>query len=273
MKKPLKILCIILSVVLILFVVVAIAIDIFAEGALKVGIEVAATKTLNVGVRVGKIDLSIMRGKLGISNLLIDNPPGYQHEKLLELKDAQIQVSIKSLMSDTINIKQFKLDGVHVVLEQRGISGNNLQDVIKAIPASPKTEAEPAKAGKKLRIDNLEISNVVVDVKLLPVPGKADTVTLKLPPIKMTDLGNDGKLDTAALSGKILLAITKGIAEQGAGVLPEEMVSTMKTTLNQALDVGKTAAKEGEKILKEGKNVGEGLIKDFKGLLKPKEKE
>jgi hypothetical protein len=273
MKKPLKILCVILLVVLILLVVVAIAIDIFAESALKMGIEVAATKTLNVGVRVGKIDLSIMQGKLGIRNLLIDNPPGYQHDRLLELKDAQIEVSVKSLLGDMVNIKQLKLDGVRIVLEQRGISGNNLQDVIKAIPASPKTEAEPARAGKKLRIDNLEISNVTVDVKLLPVPGKKDTVTLKLPPIKMTDLGSDGKLDTAALSAKILLAITKGIAEQGAGVLPEEMVNTMKATLSQTLDMGKTAAREGEKILKEGKDVGEGLIKDFKGLLKPKEKE
>jgi hypothetical protein len=271
MKKPLKILRTILIVVVAVIIVAAIAINIFVERALKMGVEIAATKTLNVGVSVGKIDLSIIQGKLGIHNLLIDNPPGYQHKRLLELKNGQVQVSIKSLLSDTVNIKQLKLDGVHVVMEQRGISGNNLQDVIKAIPASPETEGEPAKAGKKLRIDNLEISNVTVDVKLLPVPGKKDTVTLKLSPIKMTDLGSDDKLDTAALSGKILLAIAKGIAEQGAGVLPDEMVNTMKATLSQTLDMGKTAAKEGEKILKEGRDVGEGLIKDFKGLLKPKE--
>ncbi len=273
MKKPLKILRIVLIVIVVSIIVAVIAINLFVERALKMGVEIAATKTLNVGVSVGDIDLSILRGKVGISDLLIDNPPGYQHKRLLELKNGQVQVSIKSLLSDTVNIKQFKLDGVHVVLEQRGVSGNNLQDVIKAIPTSPKTEGEPAKAGKKLRIDELEISNVVVDVKLLPVPGKKDTVTMKLSPIRMTDLGSDDKLDTAALSGKILLAIAKGVAEQGAGVLPEEMVSTMKTTLNQALDVGKAAAEEGEKVLKEGKDIGEKLIGDFKGLLKPKEKE
>jgi len=37
--------------------------------------------------------------------------------------------------------------------------------------------------------------------------------------------------------------------------------------------LGKTAAKEGEKLLEEGKDVGKGLIEGFKGLLKPKEKE
>jgi hypothetical protein len=88
MKKSLKTVSIVLLAVLILAAVVAIAIDIFAERALKTGIEVAATKALNVRVSVGKVDLSIMAGKLGIGNLLINNPPGYQYDKLLELKDA-----------------------------------------------------------------------------------------------------------------------------------------------------------------------------------------
>ncbi len=270
MKKTLKIVRIVIIVVLLVILVVALAIDIFAERALKMAIETAATKTLNVGVSVGEIDLSIIGGKLGISNLVISNPPGYQHDRLLELKDAQIEVDIGSLLGDTVNIKQFKLDGVRVVMEQRGVSGNNLQDVIKAIPSEPKAETEPGKPGKKLQIDNLEISNITVDVKLLPVPGKADTVTMKLTPIRMTDLGSDEKLDTAILSAKILLAIANGIAEQGTDVLPKEMVSTMKSTLSQTLDLGKTAAKEGEKLLEESKDAGKGLIEGFKGLLKQK---
>ena len=90
MKKTLKIVRIVLIVVLLVIFVVALAINIFAERALKMAIETAATKTLNVGVSVGEIDLSIIGGKLGISNLLIDNPPGYQHDRLLELKDAQL---------------------------------------------------------------------------------------------------------------------------------------------------------------------------------------
>ncbi|UCE98951.1 MAG: AsmA family protein [Planctomycetota bacterium] len=273
MKKALQVVRVILLAIVILVVVVVVAINIFAERALKMSIEAAATKTLNVGVSVGNIDLSIMGGKLGISNLLISNPPGYQHDRLLELKDAQIEVNVRSLLGDTVNIKQLKLDGLRIVLEQRGISGNNFEDVIKTIAAKPKAEAGSGEPGKKLRIDNLEISNVTVDVKLLPVPGRADTVTLKLSPIRMTDLGGDDKLDTAVLSAVILLAITNGIAEQGAGVLPKEMVRTMRLTLDRTLDLGKTAAKESEKLLKESKDVGEKLMKDFEGLLKPKEKE
>jgi uncharacterized protein involved in outer membrane biogenesis len=262
---------VILLAVLILAAVVAIAIDIFAERALKTGIEVAATKALNVRVSVGKVDLSIMAGKLGISNLLISNPPGYQYDKLLELKDAQIEVDVKSLLGERVNIRKIRLDGVNVVLEQR-ITNNNLLDVIKTISDGRKAKGESKKGGRKLHIDNLEISNVTVKAKLLPIPGRADTITLKLDPIVMTDLGSDNKLDTAELSGKILLAIAAGVADKGTGVLPKEMTSAMKSTLDTTIELGKTATKEGKKLLEEGKDRGEEVIDGLEGLLKkPKE--
>lgn len=277
MKKALKNLRIILLAILILVIVVVVVVDLFVDRAVKIGIEAAATKTLNVGVSVDKADLSIMGGKLTLQNLLINNPPGYEHDKLLELKDAKIVVDIKSLLSDVVHIREIKLDGVDVVLEQRGISGNNLQDVIKAIPSGPEAEGEPEAAGKKLHIDNLEISNVTVKVKLLPVPGRADTVPLKLAPIKMTNLGSDNKLDTAALSGKILLAIARGVAEQGVGVLPKEMVDTMKSTLGKTMDVSKRVIEDGEDIgkdlIKGAEDVGRGIAEGLKGLLKPKKEE
>jgi uncharacterized protein involved in outer membrane biogenesis len=272
MKKSLKTVSIVLLAVLILAAVVAIAIDIFAERALKTGIEVAATKALNVRVSVGKVDLEIFAGKLGIGNLLINNPPGYQYDKLLELKDAQIKVDVKSLLGQRVNIREIKLDGVNIFLEQRGVSGNNLQDVTKTVSDGRKAEGKSEKGGRKLHVDNLEISNVTVKAKLLPVPGKADTITLKLDPIVMTDLGSDNKLDMAELSSKILIAIVTGVADKGTGVLPKEMTIAMKSTLDTTIELGKTATKEGKKLLEEGKGSGSELIKDLKGLLKkPKE--
>lgn len=264
MKKSLKALRIVLLMIGIIVVAAVILINLFADRAVKIGIETAATRTLNVGVDIDNVDLSIIGGKLALQNLIIKNPPGYQHDKMLELRNAEIEVNVKSLLNEVVNIREIKLDGMKVTLEQRGISGNNLQDVIAAIPKSQKTKGEPS--GKKLHIDNLEISNITVNVKLLPVPGKADTVTLELSPIKMTDLGSDNKLDTAELSGKILLAIASGVAEQGVGVLPKNMVDAMQSTLDKTIDLGKAASEKGQELI----NVGKGL---FEGLLKPKKQE
>jgi hypothetical protein len=277
MKKLRKILLVILAAIVILAVAVVALVNLFADRVVKIGIESAATKALNVGVSVDNVKLSIMAGKLALGNLVINNPPGYQHDKLLQLKTANIAVDVRSLLSDVVNIKEIKLDGAEVVLEQRGVSGNNLQDIMKSLPSAPKTEAGSQPSGKKLHIDSLELSNITVKAKLLPIPGKADTVTLKLSPIKMTNLGGDNKLDTAALLGKILVAIANGIAEQGAGILPDDMVGAMKSTLAKTAELGKEVLKTGENlgkdVLKNTENLGKDLTEGLKGLLKPKKQE
>lgn len=291
MKKLGKFLSILISAAVIVAALGILAVALFANNALDVAIESAGTKALNVGVSVDEVDLSILRGRLGIRDLAINNPPGYQHKRLLELGRGQVKVNARSLLSDVVNIHEVKLDGMNVVLEQRGVSGNNLQDIIKALPDKEKQGSEPG--GKKLHIDSLEITNIQVRVKLLPVPGKVDTLTIKLTPIRMTDLGGENKLDTAALSRKILLAIAGGIAEQGTGLLPDEMMGSLVSELSRlgdmpdimlktgiklleagagagkgATDVGKSI---GEGVLKGAEDVGKGITEGLKGLLKKKE--
>ena len=177
------------------------------------------------------------------------------------------------MLGDTVQIREVKLDGINLVIEQKGLS-NNLQDILKAIPSgSPGQRDEAAGPGKKLRIDSLEITNVTVKVKLLPVPGKSDTVTLNLTPIRMTNLGSDDKMTVAKLTGKILLAIANGVAEPGAGRLPKDMTKAMEATLSKTIELGATATEEGKKLIEEGTDAGKGLLEGFKGLLKAKKKE
>jgi uncharacterized protein involved in outer membrane biogenesis len=269
MKKGRKSLRITVATILIVVLVILILIDVFAGHAVKLGIEVGATKALNVAVKVGGVNLALTRGRFGIEKLSIDNPPGYQHDKMLELDEARIAVNITSLLGDTVNIKEIYLDGMEVVLEQR-MTGNNIQDIISSIETKekkPSKPAEPSEApGKKLHVESLEISNVTVKAKLLPVPGKKDTVILKLSPIKMTNLGADNKMDTAKLSSKILLAIADGVARQGAGILPSDMVDTMKSSLDKTMALGKTAAAEGKKVIESSADVGKDVIEGGKDI-------
>lgn len=273
MKAVSKVMKIVLFGILVLVVLVAVLIHLFGNSVLKTGIENAASKTLNVDVTIDALDFSMLGGKVSFRNLTVNNPPGYEHDKLLEIGDARIAVSIGSLLKDTVNIKEILIDGIDITFEQKGVTGNNLQDVIKTIPKpDEQPQDKTAKPGKKLHIEKLQITNVTVKAKLLPVPGKADTVTLKLEPILMTDLGSDDKLDTAKLSAKILLAIAQGIAEQGAGLLPEGVTDAMKKTLGKATDLGEAAAKEGKKLLEKSTDTGKEIIEGFRGLLKPKKK-
>lgn len=274
MKGIRKILILISGAILALIICIVVLVQLFGSSLLKTGIETSATKTLNVDVSIDDMSLSILGGKVGFQNLIIDNPPGYQHENLLEVGDASIAVRIGSLLEDTVNIKEIMFDNVNVVLEQKGVESNNLQDIIKSLPKKQADQKDQTKKdSKKLHVDTLEITNVTVQVKLLPVPGKVDTVTLKLNPIRMTDLGSEEKLDTAELTSKILLAIAAGVTEQGVGILPEDMTNAMRTTLGKTAELGKAAAESGKKILEEGTDAGKEILKGVQDLLKPKEKE
>ncbi len=266
---------------LVVVLVISLVVHFAGDAALKAGIETSASKALGVNVSVGKISFSILAGKVKIKNLVIDNPEGYQHPELLRIGKGYVDVSVTSLLSDTVEIETIKFDGIDMVIEQKGLT-SNLNDVMKNLPsgdgpaAKAPAEEKPAKEAKNLLISELEISNVVVKAKLLPIPGKADTVTIPLAPIQMTNLGSDDKMSTSKLAGKILAAIAAGVAQQGADLLPKDMVSDINSALKDkgalVLDESEVIVKEalegtkdvGEKVLEGGKELGDAL----KGLFK-----
>ncbi len=266
MKGMRKILTSVLSAIALLIIGVVVFVDLFADRAVRIGIETAATKALNVGVDVNDVDLTLTKGKLVMRELVVNNPSGYQHKHMLDIERTKIYIETRSLLSDEVKIKSIKMEGVEVVLEQKGLS-NNLQDVLKSIKQEPEEEA----GGKKLHIDTLEIYGIKVKVKLLPVPGKVDTMTFELNPIKMTDLGSDKKLNTAALTAKIFVAIVGGVVEQGVGKLPEQMLKGMSSTIGMTLDLGMGIIEGGksitEGILKGTGDAGKGVIKGIGGIL------
>jgi len=261
MKIVGKILKLVVLIVVIVLVAAVVAFHLYSGQIIKSSVKTAASNALKVGVDVNGISLSILQGTVAINGLIINNPPGYTYKNLLELSKADIAVNIRSLIQDTVHIKEIKLDGMDMVIEQKGFS-NNLQEITKGLPSEKEQQGQPT--GKKLVIDDLEITNVRVKVKLLPVPGKADTVSLNLAPIKMTNLGGDNKLDMAKLSAKIMVAIAQGVVQQGAGVLPGDMLKTINST------IGKAGIEEAIKVIESGTEGSKGILKGATDLLKPK---
>jgi hypothetical protein len=265
MKSAKKILAYAVVSIAVILLVLIIGFHIFGAGMIKAVVEKTASSTLGVPVTVKSINLSILRGQVEIKGLVVKNPPGYANETLLELGDGIVNLDIGSLMSDTIKIQLVKLDDTKLTIEQKGLT-NNLNEILDKLPkeekeAAPKTE----KPGKNLTVNKLEITNTNVSVKLLPIPGKSDTVSLKLDTIVMENLGTDKKLSVASLVSKVIGALASGIAKQGAGVLPDDMVKGLGSTLGKTAELGKDAVKSTTEA---GKNVVEGV----KGLFGDKKK-
>lgn len=266
MKSVKKIIaCVAVSIAVILLVLI-VGFHIFGAGMIKAVVEKTASSTLGVPVTIKSIDLSILRGKVGIKGLVVKNPPGYANETLLELGDGLVNLDIGSLMGDTIKIQLVKLDDTKLTIEQKGLT-NNLKEILDKLPKEEKEAVpETEKPGKNLTVAKLEITNTNVRVKLLPIPGKSDTVSLKLDPIVMENLGTEKKLSVASLVAKVMGALAAGVARQGAGVLPDDMVKGIGSAFGKTAELGKDAVKEGQKALKETTDIGKGAVEGVKEL-------
>ena len=267
-KQALRILYVALGTVVLVLILALLGVTVFANQTVGKAISAGASKALGVDVTVGDVSLSLLKGEIELNDLIIDNPKGYNHKTFLTLGQAHIAVNTKSLLSDTVEITAITLDGVDVVMEQKGLT-NNVQDLVETINNNSQPGKEPS--GKKLVINTLDITSTSVKVKLLPVPGKADTLTFKLAPIRLKNLGENKVMDTSAVTSRIILALAGGIVEQGLDILPKDLLETTGKALGATAQLGvqliNTGGKAGGEVVKGVGRLGGGLIK---GLLSKK---
>jgi hypothetical protein len=257
---------VVIPIVVLLLVLVA-AFFLVGNTLIKKGIETAGSKTLGVQVTVKSVNLSLLRGRVGIKGLVIKNPPGYANDTLLELGEGVVNLNVGSLLGDPIKIELVKLDGTKLTMEQKGLT-NNLKEILDKLPREEEqAQQKPQEKGKNLNISKLEITNTNVKVKLLPIPGKSDTVSMNIDPIVMTNLGSDKKLKMGELVARILGAIAAGIAKQGVGLLPDDMVSGIGSALGKTAELGKAATQGSKKLLDGTTGAGKNVVEGIGGLL------
>jgi hypothetical protein len=267
MKKLIRAFLIIIVVLIVLAIGVVVAAILLADKAVQSAVEKTGTRTLNMAVKVGKANASLLSGAVGLHEITVANPKGYQGPALLKLQEVNIKADLASLLGKEVLIKDMKLDNMEMFVEQKGLQ-NNLYEVIKPLRGHKPT-------GKGLVIDSLEIANVTVHVNMPAIPGQTQSVDLKLASIQMVELGRNEKMDTAMLIGKILLAVAAGIAEQGAGILPKETVGDLSSVLDKAIDIGKIILNPGGKTPdgQQKDSLGKTVTDGIKDLLGGKKKQ
>ena len=251
----------VLFTIVIMLVIVAIISPFVIDNILKVSIEKAIKKQLNVDASVGRVHLNIAAGSIEVNDLTIGNPPGYEFKNILELKSISIKANVRSLASGTIEVNEVNLNNAAVAIEQKGLT-SNLNDILKSTK-KPKAETEKTEQkGKNVHVASVDIQDINVTAKLLPVPGKLDTVRLKISRLHLSDIG--GKKTTLAdVAGKIFTEISNAIVREGSNIIPSDVLGPINENIGQARE---KVLKTEEEMKKEVKGATEGL----KGLFKKK---
>lgn len=184
----------------------------------KYGSEITGTDVNLKGFKLG-----LANGEGNISEITVGNPKDYSAKNIFELGNIYVKVDIKSLTSDTIIIEDIEVSKPIINYEMLSLTRNNISDIqenikkntAKTSTSEKKTEeakSEDTAASKKVVIKKLSIK----DGEINAIVGKEEAVSVKLPTITMTNIGEDkkGESITTTISkilGKILSSASSAV--------------------------------------------------------------
>lgn len=271
------------SAVILACVVIAVIVMLLALNSIaRRGIEAGATYALGVPTTLGSASIGVFSGEFGMSKLKVSNPEGFGTPHFLSLGDADVAVSLGSLTKDTIDVPRFALDSIDVHLERKD-KRSNYQVILDNLeklsgPADPAKPPPKEGGGKKLIVRDLTIRDVTVHVDALGLPGASTIgdatgasarVTIPIKEIRLQNVGQTGSgvggsgVTISQLSGIIVQAVMAATIEEGAGVLPADLLNDLGSQLGDLdglahvpMQVGGKAVDAVQKFGQEASKIG-----------------
>ena len=228
-----------IAVVLGVLVIVAIiAVALFLDSGIKKGVETVGPMLTKVQVKLDSVSLSLLSGSGKMKGLMVGNPEGYKTPAAINVGTAELAIQPSSILGDKVIIKNINVQAPEITYET-DLKGNNLSKILANVQAaSGGAESKPntpgktpeAKASRKLQVDNFLISGAKLNVSVSVLGGKS--VTVPLPEIHLTALGQGPEGITAAELTKRVLQELEKVAVQAAGTAVTDLQK-------QALDITK----------------------------------
>lgn len=279
-------------IVLALIVLVVVGVTVFLfklDGIIQHTVETQGTKQLNVPVKLGGANLSILGGNLALKEFELGSPEGYTAPQMFSLGRAAVTVSYSDLRGTPVKVANIELDKPKLVIEQKGKEFNFktlIDNMPKGDPSTDpqqKTDTEPT----KLVIDTLRISGAEVVIR--PDPALVDQLKLDekykkdfgltLPTIEMKGIGTgEGSQNGAAIKDVLNQIVTTMVAKASESEdLDPRLGALLKGDLNAVADVvkgevqqritqevGKLQEKTGVDVGKVGETLKGGNPEDIK---------
>ncbi|MEE2907887.1 MAG: hypothetical protein VX527_08655 [Planctomycetota bacterium] len=189
MRKFGKISAYVAGSLLVLIIVLYLSVNLLARYALHR----AGTDLMGVDTTASSVDLGIFRNSTTITNLVIDNPEGFNKPHMLVVNDMYIEGRLGTFLSSNIQVPVVRLTGFIMDLEQIG-DRINVSEVVGNIAKQVDT---PDDSGGDviLNIARLEIKDIqlTAEGKIVSIAG--GHLDANLPEIDLADVGTESDPD------------------------------------------------------------------------------
>jgi hypothetical protein len=200
-----------------LVVVAGIAAFLFLGTIVKAGVEKAGPYITKVAVKLDGANVSVFSGSGELKGFLMGNPAGFKATDSVKVGSVAVKIEPGSVLSDKVIVRYVRVEGPEITYEA-AFGGSNIGKIlenIQAVASGGQTDPNQPGAQKALQVDEFVISGAKLNVTASVLGGSA--MTLPLPEIRLTDLGQGEKGITAAeLSakafGEVVEAAAKAVA-------------------------------------------------------------
>ena len=290
--KAVKILLKVLLGIVAVVVIALLALPIWFGPVVKGVANSVAPGVVKTDFHLGVLSLNPYSGRFELGDMQLSNPAGYSEKYAVTLGDIVFDCEPLSLASDVIHIEEIKVKGVFASLVSKdGVSNfkqiqyNVAGGKEKYEAAQAKKEAQPEEEKaeeskpKKVIIDRLEISDLKIQLGILPIA---------LPSITLTDIGKnsggatledawnqivEGVLKSAGAVGDQVKTLIGGVgdaagkATEAATKAASQATEALGNVAGGATDAaGKAASVVGDTAGKATEAVGEGAKKALDSL-------
>lgn len=243
-------------------VVVALVVVYFSiNGIVRSKVETSATQSLKLPTKLGGASVALFGGDVTLSDLEIQSPEGFTAPQMFTLGEVSVETSYSELLGEPVKVATISITQPKLVLEQAGgrLNVKELYDNLQSDKPAPTDEkTEPL----KLVINSLKVNGAVVEIRP-GIPGMDQPISLKLPDIAMTNIGNADGTQTGEEVGRVINQIVQELANKALEsdqvpkeirdilkLNPDEIRRQVETRVNKEIEKGKEKLQgEAEKAL------------------------
>ena len=235
-------------VLLILVIVAVVAVGYFLGDIVKKGVETYGPQLAKVSVTVDNVGVSLLGGSGSVKGLEVGNPEGYRSPEAITVGRASAAIKPFSVFSDKVVVRSVRVESP-VIHFEGGINENNLTKILENLNESSGGTGTntPAEAGKKLQVDDLHITDLIVNVHLTTLGERSFKVTI--PEIHLTQLGQGPEgITSADLSRRVLDVVLQNVTTEvakAATQLGKEAMGVATDSASKALTGGVERATKG----------------------------
>ena len=190
----------------ILFVIGLRLVDVIAKSIINGQV----TEILGVESRVGGVSLGVLTSNSSFTDITIKNPPGFEYDYILTVKQATMDCGIGTLLSSDIDISNMLLEGLTFDLEEID-KKVNLEVLIKHVNEYVKS-LPPSTGETNLVIHELKVKDVRLRAQGKIVTLAGGKIDQKIPDFSVKNVGT--KSGASALTSRLISILTHVIIHQ-----------------------------------------------------------